>query len=473
MKRQLLSIKKGPFLYVIILLLLVASVWIVVSKMTNQQDISKDTNKEETILQTKTRQKEVRIRTPEEFGADGFDKKFDTEALQKAIDNSDTLILKSGATYIIDQPLVSKHSIKIESDNKGQKVPVILQMSKNSAFILNNIPITSTVVSKRISINEPSITLASTKGMQVGDLLHFTSDKLWYWDNRGYLKKGELHKIIKIKGNMVYLDRSTSEDYLVGEGEVVTAIAYPDVSLKLSNISFMHPKPYKTAMLKVNYTSNTEMENVSVANSKHIGIFLNSTFHTMIRDSYINLGTTKDINTGYGIQDYGGSGTLITGSIFKHVRRGVDFSGKTPSRFGKVTNSKAYGDKKGTLASGNSGFGTHSTAENITFENNYVENFNYGFLSRGNNIIVQGNTLEGFSKNFMAISYGGSVKVLDNTYKSIDESGLESFLTVYKTYQGSLTVTGNTVIGQKGSFINGDISHLEQFFVKGNSVKQP
>ncbi|MEH7418593.1 right-handed parallel beta-helix repeat-containing protein [Neobacillus drentensis] len=471
MRRQLLNIKKGPFLFVI-LFLLTASVWLIVS-IADQPDSKENSNKSKAPSQTQIKPKSVRLRTPEDFGANGFDKKIDTKALQAAIENSDTLTLKNGATYIIDKPLVSEHSIKIESDKNGKKKPVILQISKKSAFILNNTPTTSTVVSKRISINNPYVTLQTTRGMKAGDLLHLTSNKLWYWDNRGYLKKGELHKITKIEGNKVYLDRATSEDYMVGAGEIVTATVYPNISIKLSNISFTHPKAYKTAMLKVNYTSNTDIENVSVSNSKHIGIFLNCTYQTQVRNSYINLGTTKDINTGYGIQDYGGSGTIVTSSTFKHVRRGVDFSGKTPSRYGKVSNSKAYGYKQGTLASGNSGFGTHSTAENITFENNYVENFNYGFLTRGNNIIVKGNTLEGYSKNFIAISYGGSVNVMNNTYKSKNGSKLENFLFVLSTYNGSISATGNRVVGQKGQFINGEISQLKQLFVKGNSVIQP
>jgi len=456
-------------------ILLVASAWILVSIMTGQNYFTKDLNKDiiqaQPKAQPKEQPKETRIHTPEDYGANGFDKKNDTEALQKAINNSDTLILKGGATYIIDQPLVCKHSITIESDNKGKESAVILQTSKESAFILNNTPSATSVVTQKISFNKPYIVLESTKGMKTGDLLHLVSSKLWYWDNRGYLKKGELHKIIKIEGNQVYLDRNTSENYMVGEGEEVTATAYPNVSLRLSNISFLHPKPYKTTMLKVNYTSNAVIENISVANSQNTGIFLNSTFQTEVRNSYINLGTTKEIKTGYGIQDYGGSDTFITNSIFKRVRRGVDFSGKTPSRFGTVTNSKAYGYKQGTLASGNSGFGTHSTAEDITFENNYVENFNYGFLSRGNNIIVKGNTLEGFSKNFIAISYGGKVNVMDNTYRSKNDSKLESFLVFFNSFSGSISATGNIVIGQEGQLMKGDPGHLKELLVKDNVVK--
>jgi hypothetical protein len=468
MRKQFFTTHKKLYQYVTIFLFLAVTIWISVKAITlDKSNHMKDQNTNERVKYAN----ETRLHTPEEFGANGFDRKTDTVALQKAIDSSDTLVLKSGATYIINRPLVSSHSIEIEGNNTTKKAPVILQVSKQSAFILNNEQTASTIVVKKITNNTPYITVASTKGLKPGDLLHLISSKLWFWDNRGYLKKGELHKITKINGDKVYLDRNTSDNYFVGEGEVVSVKVYPNVSLKLSNISFSHPKPYKTIMIKVNNTSNTKIENVSVRNAKRIGIILNCTFQTEVNKANINLGTTKDITSGYGIQDYGGTGTLVTDSIFRRVRRGVDFSGVTPSRYGMVSNSKAYGYKQDTLASGNSGFGTHSTAENITFENNYVENFNHAILSRGENITVKGNTSEGFSRSFIVISYGKNVKVLNNTYKSKNDRYIDSFILLTGTYRGSLIVSGNKLIGKKSQFIKGEIGQIDYALIKGNSIK--
>lgn len=413
----------------------------------------------------------IRIHTPEEFGANGFDDKPDTAALQKAIDNSDIVILKNDARYKIFRPLVSYHSISIESEHPEGKKPVILQMSPQNALIVENIPVASTKVSKPIKKSDPAITLADTKRLRPGDLLYLISNKLWYWENRGYLRKGELHKIIRIEGNNVYLNRPTSDHYTLSEGEEVTARAYPELTFNLSNITFSHPKLYQTTMIKINHTSQAKIESVLVRNSQQVGIYLNQTFQTEVKQAEIELGTTNDINTGYGIQDYGGTGTLITDSIFKKVRRGVDFSGITPSRYGTVANSKAYGYVQGTLAGGNSGFGTHSTAEDITFVNNYVENFNYGFLSRGNNIFIKDNRLVGSSRNFAAISYGGHVEIINNTYGSKEGSKLDSFIRLFDTYNGSIHVTGNTVDSMKGPFITGNLNKLESAHVQGNNAK--
>jgi hypothetical protein len=413
---------------------------------------------------------EIKIHTPEEFGADGFDDKPDTAALQKAIDNSDIVILKSGAVYKIYRSLFSRNSIRLESDNPSGKKPVILQMNQLNAFIVDNIAVASTKVSEPIKKGDPYITLADTSRLKPGDLLHLLSTKLWDWENRGYLKKGELHKISKIDGYNVYLERAASDDYPLSGGEEVTVRAYPDVSVDISNIAFSHPKLFQTTMVKINQTSKARFENISIRNSQQVGLYLNRTYQTEVKHAEIELGTTGDINTGYGIQDYGGTGTVITDSIFKRVRRGVDFSGVTPSRYGTVVNSKAYGYKQGTLAGGNSGFGTHSTAEEITFTNNYIENFNYAFLSRGNNIFITDNQLEGFSRNFAAISYGGHVEVKNNTYKSKQGSQLNSFIKLFDSYSGSINVSGNTSNRLNGPFIDGNLGHLNSAQVNGNHI---
>jgi hypothetical protein len=424
---------------------------------------------DENIVINDTDITDLSTHTPEDFGADGFDKELDTISLQKAIEHSDTLVLKGGARYIIDEPLVSSHSITIKSENSDRPA-MIIQRSSESALLINNEEKVSTFVSKKIAYNQPYVVLNDTEGMEPGDLIHLVSSKLWFWDNRGYLKKGEMHRIKKIEGKKVYLDSNTNGKYNVGIDESVTAKVYPQISLELSNVSFAHPSPLKTVMIKVNYTIDANINNVSVSNSQLLGIQLKNTYNSIVNNVKINLGTTKDITSGYGIQDWGGRGTLITNSTFARVRRGVDFSGDTPSRYGTVTNSIAYGYKHGVLASGNSGFGTHSTADHITFKNNYVKNFSYGFLSRGTNITVENNVHEGFSRSFIAVSLGNHVNIVNNSYKSINKSSLEGFIMLLDSYKGTIEVSGNNIESLNGPLIKGKIKNLQDLTVGKNSV---
>jgi hypothetical protein len=428
-----------------------------------------DKAKETHIKETTTVPEQASVHTPEEFGANGFDKKADTTALQKAINTGGTIVLKSGATYIIDKPLESNHTMRMMTDK--HESATIVQKAKESAIIFDNKPILTTEVTKPISPKQMYVELSSTKGINPGMLLHLKSDKPWYWDDRGYLTKGELHKVTKVEGHKVYLERPLVEGYQAGKGEEVSVTIYPSAALQLENIEFTHPEPYNTIMVKVNYTMNTKLQNVTVKNSKRIGILLHTTYQTEVNKADIDLQTTKDITSGYGIQDYGGSGTFITDSTFKRIRRGVDFSGDTPSRYGVVENSKAYGYGKGILASGNSGFGTHSTAEFITFRNNYVEDFNYGFLVRGRDITVEGNILNGHSISFIAITFGDNVKVIKNEYQSSFRSALDMFILVYDNYKGKIEAHENVIQALDGPFIKGKIGQLESLSVKDNDIK--
>lgn len=464
MRRKTL-LKNSKVNFILFLIFITALILIFIKlQLTHPSEITKETNEKKTSAVPRTNT----VQTPEKFGANGFDNKPDTTAIQKAIDSGEIVSLKSGAKYIIDETLVSNHSIKIKTDDI--EAATIVQESKNSALIVDNKPIVNTYVTEQISSNQPYIILANTKGVKPGFLLHLKSSKLWYWDDRGYLKKGELNKVTKVEGNKVYLDRPLVENYKVGIGERVAVSVYPNISLQLDNITFTHPKPLNTIMLRINYTMDTKIDRVSVKNSKRIGILLDTSYQTKVNKANIDLGTTKDITSGYGIQDYGGTGTIISDSVFKRVRRGVDFSGSTPSRYGVVRDSKAYGYKKGALASGNSGFGTHSTAEYITFENNYVENFNYGFLVRGNDMTIKENVHRGNSISFIAITYGNHVKIHNNTYQSKGGNALDMFILFLDSYKGTIDAHENEVEGLDGPFIKGDIGHLEAIYLRNNKI---
>lgn len=304
------------------------------------------------------------------------------------------------------------------------------------------------------------VVVRDSHGMKAGDLLHLKSDKPWYWDDRRYLKKGELHKIVNIEENTLYLDRPVSDGYKVRQGETVKALSFPDQYFNLENLNIRHSHPSDTVMVKVNYASNSALTKVSIQNSQKIGIYLNKSYNTTISHANIILGTAMVVQTGYGIQDYGGSGTKITDSIFQQVRRGVDFSEDTPSRFGVVENSKAYGPMEGTLAEGNSGFGTHSTVEYITFRNNYIENFDQAFLPRGNHITINHNAAKNLKKTFVSIFYGDNLVLEKNTSSGQSGNQIESFILVPASYKGSISACDNKANNVRGPFLKGNMEQL-------------
>ncbi|MEN8701816.1 hypothetical protein [Bacillus infantis] len=380
--------------------------------------------------------------TPEQFGANGYDSTSDTEALQKAFNSgADIVYLKEGASYYIDKRLSVNKSIKITSGPK--KAAIIQRSAKEGILYFRNPAKTTATASKNISKGSSFITAAATKDVKAGDIIELKSNKLWKWDNRGSLTKGEIHTVKSVSGSNIYLNTKTNDAYYIAKGEKVTVKTYAPNTLNLENINFAYTQPVNTTGIIIDPSVNSSFKKILVKNSKLTGLKLIKNVNSKVVAASITLGTTKDVNTGYGIQDYGGINTKILYSSFQQVRRGVDFSGDIPSRYGLVQYSKAIGPAKGTLASGNSGFGTHSTAEYIVFRNNEVKNFDYQFVSRGDHISFINNTGTGVSKAFMHTNYGDHITLANNKYISTNKSKLEYFILRSTSFKGAINHYGN------------------------------
>ncbi|MCA1033595.1 hypothetical protein LCL90_03035 [Bacillus infantis] len=380
--------------------------------------------------------------TPEQFGANGFDLKPDTEALKKALNSgADVVFLKDGASYIIEERLKVNRSIKIAS---GPKKATIIQKSDTQGVLYFRNPAkTAAAASQKITKGSSFITASNTAGIKAGDILELKSNKLWKWDNRGSLTKGEIHLVKSVSGKNIYFTSKTDDSYDSGKGEKVTVRTYSPNTIVLENINFTYPKPTAATAIIIDPSLNSSFKNISVQNSKLTGLKLVKNVKATVSQSSFKLGTTKEISTGYGVQDYGGLRNQITRSTFEEVRRGIDFSGDIPSRFGVADYNSATGPAKGTLAAGNSGFGTHSTAEYISFRNNTVKNFDYQFVSRGDYISFTNNSGSGQSKAFLHTNYGDHITLANNRYTSINKSSLDYFILRSSSFGGSIKQQGN------------------------------
>ncbi|MEF7562418.1 right-handed parallel beta-helix repeat-containing protein [Bacillus infantis] len=383
------------------------------------------------------------ISTPEDFGADGFDREPDTEAIQKALDSgADMVILKEGATYYIDQTLTADQSLKLTSGPK--KANIIQQSEEERVFYFRNRARSSFYLADDVKKGTKAILAPAAKKAQPGDIIELKSDVLWHWDNRNSLTKGELHTVEKVSGDTIYLSSKTDDSYAVSKGEKVTINLYSPKTIHVENVRFSYTMPVKNTAIIIEPAVDSTFKNINVSKAQETGIKLIKNINATLEKSFFSLHTDEMVPTGYGFQDYGGRGTTVKNSTFEKVRRGVDFSGDIPSRFGRVENSTAYGPDKGTLAAGNSGFGTHSTAEYITFENNTVENFDYHFVSRGNYISFLNNTGTGNARAFFHITHGGEVKLDGNHYEDKGGNELDYFILKGTQFDGHITKNENT-----------------------------
>ena len=153
------------------------------------------------------------VGTPEEFGANAFDTLDDTEALQKAIDTYDIVELKDGGTYYISNTLGIESSKKIYTPNERA---TIVETSGYAA--ITNTPVLKYKTTENAWFKAGLPTLQIEEGnFSSGDLILLRSNQLWKEDNRGYLRKGEIHLVSAYTDGALTLSEGLFDSYATSE----------------------------------------------------------------------------------------------------------------------------------------------------------------------------------------------------------------------------------------------------------------
>lgn len=377
------------------------------------------------------------IGTPEEFGAIVNDGKDDTTAIQKALNKYGVVKLKDGGVYNINKTLTINKSMQVYSSTKN---PATIIMSGSASAIKGKASVKQTIKIKQ-SLNKgiTTIKLPTNTNVSNNDLIHIKSNKLWYWDNRDSLYKGELHSVSSFKNGIITLSEGMFDNY--ASTEELTITIYKESEIILQGINFKHPSAKETVMLEFEGFTNSKYYKLNIENSKKIGLLVKNNYKSTIDANTIKLNTTKDIPTGYGIQDYGGTKNTFKNNYITKVRRGIDASGKTPSYYALIEGNKAIGQNASELATGSSGFGSHSTAVNTIYKNNTSQNFKYGFVLRGKNQTVENNTIINPSLAVVEVAFGSTSIVNNNISKG---NSTPYFLYCFKGFNGSAKITNNT-----------------------------
>lgn len=373
----------------------------------------------------------------EEFGGianDGID---DTVAFKKALEKYKKIKLRDSGVYNINETLEINGDIHLFS-SESNTATIIMNGSKN--IIKANAPMKKEIVIKGgITKGTNSLTI-DTKDISKGDLIWIKSNKLWYWDNRDSLFKGEVHRVLDVNDGSILLKDSIYDTYL--NDELLSVYVYEESKAAINNIDFKYNVPTKTVGIETNGYSDSKYFNLNIENSMQIGLIMRNNYNSFAFNNNIVLNTSKDIPTGYGIQDYGGSKNKFSYNTISNVRRGIDISGKTPSHNALVQGNKVYGQPSKELATGSSGYGSHSTSVGASFKNNYSNNMKYGFVLRGMNDIVENNIIENVSDAAVEVAYGTGSTIKNNIYKG---NSIPQFLYVFKGYTGNIRLINNSL----------------------------
>ncbi|MBG9452168.1 hypothetical protein ABE67_23130 [Cytobacillus firmus] len=441
-------------------------------------------------------------------GAIGDGKADDTKIIQKAINQvspGGNIILDSGSTYRITDTIIIEKDISIISHGK-KKAAFLMDNNEGNKPILNfngevkhNIKdITSTFKQRDISIP-----MFKKNGIRAGDLILIESDTPWYFDPRTgteNLHKGELHRISGVTNTKILLEEALWDSYLSKYEDINVKIIRP-IQVNIKNINLLRSESNnRTIGLRIKYCSNCVIDNTSVKNSSALGIHIVSSYRTSIEDSTIE--GANDKNSGYGIQSYGSSFSLIRDNVIFGSRRGVDISGLYPDHYSIVEFNSVFGGGKNKIGQAyliedtQYGIGTHSTANFTTFRGNILGNLNYGINIRSANTSIEQNHFMGYIKgSCIILSNGRNVIIKENRTTSgknlpnfadmtqlptnIKEFKASTFLAIKRSFEidsGFIKITNNSVdISSELIKIldspDSKLSSFNQLNIEGNRIK--
>jgi hypothetical protein len=381
------------------------------------------------------------------YGAKGDGVTNDHQAFVNAIASGNVIELKDDATYLINNNItVNNQNLRFICEGHATVI------NNTNGTLLNFVPalkIQNQLSGVTLTPSMYKVTLANVTGVQVGDLIKFKSSAPWYYDPRpdgagGYSTyKGEVHLIKEINGNEITLDSYFGDTY--NTNELIDVFIYSPKTIELKNITFKLPTPTYTQMFYIYDSYKPKFENVNIVNSQRAGAIIYTSFAPEIKGCHVNLNIFDQvhIDTGYGFQDMGCVHGKYHHNTFTGCRRGIDFSGAIPSRWG-VCDSNTFASLGKTYVNvpGISGFGTHGGCENTLFSNNIVNGAESAFIIRGNMCKVIGNIGINIKESFTSLQYGGQNYVESNTVQS-DGDVPKYFVSMTYTIDGIRTVIKN------------------------------
>lgn len=412
------------------------------------------------------------------FGAKGEGTTDDTAAIAAAIRaaSGKKVVFRSGSAYRITSTIYVNQDVTLVAN--GCEPFKILPASGFAAFSFYGSLVATTTLAATTQMNKEKITVASSVGFVPGQIVMLQSSKLWYYDHRGALYKGETHMLTQLSGNDLVLKTQTWDSYDIAQ-ETVTITTFDPITIRIDNMTVEYPVNTNTTGIYLNATYRSHLSRVSVHNASVVGISTVRCYDALFTHCYVE--GSNAVGLGYGIQDQTSFGTAIRESTFYNNRRGVDFSGVTPTRYGVVERCIVSGGGKASDGTDNflqaSGFGTHGPAEHIVFDSNFITHVTTGIFTRGGSITIRNNTFVGRMQQVILISFGTDVRILNNTYDSgfTNKANVGGSPSIYNyhpahfVYIHSLTATNGTIeiignvatmVRRAFAFVDASINHL-------------
>lgn len=395
--------------------------------------------------------------------------------------------LVSGREYVVAGSLVVPPNTRITTTGSD---PAIIRPTGPFTGLTsaNDVAVATTTLTAPGIPGQHTVQVASSAGLVAGQLVNLKSSALWYYDHRDSLYKGETNKIVAVEGNTIWLEQPLHDSYDV-PAETVTLRAYAPAWAIIENLAVEHAPGVDAAGASFRRIQNLELIEARLANGASVGLSLVECYMGRVMKPEIR--SANRPGAGYGIQDNASFGVLYENPRTANCRRGIDFSGGTPSRAATVRDILAVGggrDMNGAPLGDDSGFGTHGPADGIRFVGGFVSNVNNGGMLRGLNCTVDGVTFRGRIGNACVYSMLGANTTVQNcVYDALVESphpvidqgaqqaGRARFFVTADNLDnnGFVVVKDNVALGVREQFLNlrHSSGELHGLHVSGNVAR--
>jgi hypothetical protein len=285
---------------------------------------------------------------------------------------------------------------KIKNGKLTSSDVIALEISGTSIF--------TGTLSSSAAMGDFIVSLSATPTAQANDIIQMQSNTPWYQDDRGESFTGELTAIKSVNGSAVTVIDAMNDSYSIpAEAVAVEIFSPPKVTLIDIDVESTNGTD-SGRCITLNFCREFEVANPDFKNGQGQGFRAFKCYGGEITSGSI-VGSNS-ITTGYGSQCSNSTHINYRGVSFSGCRRGIDFTGFTPSRFcnayncvntggGNQSTGEPYWNAEDVIAGNpvinNSGFGNHGPSEYCNIINCITANLNQPLLDRGRTSTLDGN----------------------------------------------------------------------------------
>lgn len=262
----------------------------------------------------------------------------------------------------------------------------------------------STTVATSARIGRPSIVVASSAGMSVGDLIVFTSNRAWPYSS-GVL--GEINRIAGISGTTITVATPLMCEYTI-PSDTVTAVTYKPKKVTCDGLDIKglgEASGVDQGGVTFFGLTDSTITNIRAEGFRLTGVSINESYNVAVDnptliDCYLT-------GFGYGLQTTGCTHVSVSGGTGYRCRHAVDFSGNFPSHLCSMNGMNIVGHPD----EGSCG-GSHGPANMCSYRGNSTSGSPIAFQVRGPNSLLEGNT--SFGHNTFAFINASGFSVINN-----------------------------------------------------------